>query len=628
MNRVKELEVLIKKHKTLYYAGKPEISDHEYDKLEDELKKLDPSNYSLILVGSDETSLDRVKHDKKMLSLGKTYDTEELLKWIGNHKVISMFKIDGVSCSLIYENGELIQSKTRGNGIYGENITSKVQWIEGIPKAISIKERIEIRGELYCDESHFFHLSDEMGYRELERPTSQRNIVAGLISRKENIDLCRYIQFKSFDILYNEYSPKEEIEKFKTLKKIGFDITECSIIKDKNDLETVINEARSFISEGDYQIDGLVFTYNDIKLHEELGETAHHPRYKLAFKFPGESKTTSLKDIEWSVSRNGVLTPVGIVKPIELSGAKISRVTLHNYGLVRQYNLKIGDEIEIIRSGEVIPKFLSVVSPSKGKFAIPTNCPICESLLEIEDIRLLCLNKNCPGKNKESILYFIQKIGIETISKSRIDEMIKSGLVQKVQDLYRLSEDDFLVLDKVKEKLSKKFVAEIEKSKNTTLPIFLSALGIQGGGINSCEKIVHHGFNTIDKILNLTVDQLEEIEGFAKKSSTDFINSLSDKKPLIKDLMKIGFKFEFEEIVESAISGKKICITGTLSSKRSVVQDKIKKGGGIVVSSVSNNTDYLVTNDTDSNSSKFKKAKEFKIPIITEEKLNTLLGIH
>ena len=625
MSRIQTLEKEIIKHKALYYQGRPEISDSAYDQLEDELKKLDPKNPTLQIVGSTTSASDKIKHDKKMLSLEKTYVVDDLLSWKGNEDILSTMKLDGISCSIIYQDGELSLAKTRGDGTYGENITKKVMWISNVPKLISGKNKIEIRGELFCDEKNFFDLSNEMTSIGLEKPTSQRNIVAGLMGRKDNLELCRYIKFMAFDYSNEERLQTEE-QKFKILKDFGFLIPEFEIHKTKESIQDVILKARDFMSEGDYQIDGLVFTFNKMSLHEELGETSHHPRYKMAFKFQGESKNTILKEIIWSVSRNGILTPVGDVEPVELSGAMISRVTLHNYGMVAANNLKSGDLIEIIRSGEVIPKFLSVVTPSNNKFVIPDCCTSCGSKVEIVDIRLFCKNENCPGKNKEIILNFIQKIGIDDLSGKRLDELINAKLVKNISDLYRLEASDLMKLDKVKDKLSNKLIESIQKTKTVDLITFLSALGISGGAFNKCEKVVRAGFDSISKIKGLTLEQLMKVESFADKSATDFLFSLKEKFSIIDELVELGFEFTVEETRETAISGKKICITGALSEKRPVIEDKIREGGGIVVSSVSKNTDILVTNETDPNSSKFKKALELKIKIITEAQLLELLA--
>lgn len=623
--RIKELEELIKYHKAKYYQGAPEIIDAKYDELENELKKLDPNNRVLDLVGSSPKGANKVSHETKMLSLNKTYKIEELMAWKGDEEIISTFKIDGVSCSLVYEEGKLIIAKTRGDGSVGENITDKSVWMKGVPTSVKAKEKFEVRGEIFCTEESFFHLSEEMVALGLERPSSQRNIVAGLIGRKDNIELCRYIEFRAFDLITPEQTLKKEMEKEQRLSQLGFIPEEIQIHKTQKDIEKRLKESQEFMSEGEYQIDGLVFSYNNLALHEELGSTAHHPRYKMAFKFQGEAKQTKIKSISWQVSRNGILTPIANVVPVELSGAKISRVTLHNFGMIKQYNLKKEDEIEIIRSGEVIPKFMSVVVDSGGKYKIPNECPSCAGPIREDDIRLRCDNIECPAQIKEQILNFIVKIGIDDLSSKRLDELIKAKLVRSIPDLYRLTTNELMELDKVKDKLATKLINSIENSKQVSLTTFLASLGIQGGAFNKCEKVVLAGYNTVEKIKALTIEKLQDIEGFAEKSATEFYMSLTEKFELIDELLQLGFSFDEVEISETKISQKKICITGSLSRKRSEIETVIRDNGGVVVGSVSKNTDYLLTNDTEGTSSKFKKATSLGINIITEEDLFTLI---
>jgi len=334
-----------------------------------------------------------------------------------------------------------------------------------------------------------------------------------------------------------------------------------------------------------------------------------------------------IESISWQVSRNGILTPVANVKPVELSGATVSRVTLHNFGMVKQNNLKVGDEIEIVRSGEVIPKFLSVIKESKNDFDFPKTCPSCKEEVTEKDIRLLCLNEFCPDKIHDEILNFIQKIGIDDLSTKRLEELIKAGFVKDIPSLYELQKDQLLSMNKVKDKLADKILATIEKSKSANLIVVLSSLGISGGAYNKCEKIVLNGYDSIDKILTLTPAKLELIESFAEKSAKDFVISLESKKEIIMKLKSYGFLFvhEVANINESYISGLKFCITGTLTRKRSDLQKMVKTNGGIVQSGVSKDTNYLITNDVESSSSKFVKAKKLEISIISEEAFLKLL---
>lgn len=623
--RIRELEKLISHHKSLYYQGQAEISDEAYDALEDELKKLDPKNSILELIGSPiDSSSEKVTHQKKMLSLDKTYKEEDLVKFLEQDKLVSVFKIDGSSCSLIYEKGRLVIAKTRGDGSQGENITRKIAYIADVPKKLSRPIDIEVRGEIFCRANAFHKISEEMERQKLERPTSQRNIVAGLLGRKEHITFAKHLSFQAFDLIGEKYAV--ETEKLKDLVQLGFDVPEWQLHSSVASVKKRIEEARSFMCDGDFLIDGLVFVLNDQKLHEELGETSHHPRYKLAFKFQGESKVTTINSITWQVSRNGRLTPVAEVEPVELSGASISRVTLHNMGIVKDFNLKHGDKIEIVRSGEVIPKFLAVKESKSGKPSLPKNCPSCHSKLSEEDIWLLCTNEECPGKRLESILHWIRQANIEDLSEKRLQEMISRNFVKDIPDLYRITVMDLLTFDKVKEKLAQKLFDNIQKTKRIDLAVLMSAIGVEGVSTTKAEKIVAHGHNSLEKLMALDVPTLSSIDGFAEKSATDIVRSIQEKKKLIKELIKLDFEIIVPEVVEGGVlDGKKICITGTLSAPRSDIEKHIKKNGGIVVGSVSKNTDYLLTNDTDPASSKYKKALELGTPVLSEEKFFKLI---
>ena len=394
----------------------------------------------------------------------KTYKLEELDQWIGSEEVISTLKLDGVSCSLIYKDGKFFQGKTRGNGEIGEDITDKCQWINSIPKTIELTDEVEIRGEILCTYENFEQLKNTMEKMGLEKPNSPRNIVAGLISRKDNIHLCKYLTIKTFDLIGSSFST--EVEKINSLDHLGFDLATYELHQKFSTAEDFISKAKEHIEKGKYQIDGIVFFYNRLSLHQELGETSHHPRYKIAFKFAGESKVAKIEEVLWDISRQGIYTPVAMIEPTELSGAMISRVTLHNYGIASTNKLKKGDLINVIRSGEVIPKFLSVEKSNDGSnFEHPTTCYYCHSELIINDIRLICENKNCPGKVKHQILNFIQKIGIDDLSEKRLEQLLESKLVQSISDLYRLSVEDFLSLPKTKDKLTIKLLSQFNQQR-------------------------------------------------------------------------------------------------------------------------------------------------------------------
>jgi len=617
LKKIQKLEAEILRHKELYYKGQPEISDLAYDELEESLRQLDPENKTLQLIGTTIKSKNKIAHDSKMLSLDKCYEIDDLLKWKKEFEIVGMYKIDGSSCSLIYKSGRLEIAKTRGDGVYGEDITGKAIYISSIPNIISANENLEIRGEIYCKEENFKKLSDEMHEQGMDRPQSMRNIVAGLLGRKENVYLAKYLDFFAFDVIRDK-NFETEIEKHKYILENGFEAPEIFRVKSKEAIQKKIQEYAEFNKNGNFLVDGLVFTINDISTHNELGSTGHHPKYKMAFKLRGETARAIIHDITWQVSRNGILTPVAEIVPVELSGAMISRVTLHNFGIVFENCIKQGDEIEIIRSGEVIPKYLKTINESKFKFTYPKKCPSCEQKVERVDIRLICTNKNCFSRKLESILHFVKVMSIDDLSVKRLEEMLNKKIVKDIPDLYKLKIEDLLSLDKTKETLANKLLKNIKGSLNTSLVKFITALGLSGGGENKCQKIVDAGFRDIDSFINIKKEELVEIEGFAQKSATNLLISLNENKDLIKEIRKVGFKFKKEEKRGDVLQERSFCITGKLTRPRSEIEKDIKNNGGKSVSSVSKNTDFLICNEKESSSSKFKKAQSLDVKIISE----------
>ena len=611
-------------HKAKYYQGKPEISDQKYDQLEAKLRGIDPDHPALQVVGTQQTDADKLPHDTRMLSLDKTYDLQELKKWMGDKSLASTYKIDGSSCSIIYEEGKLVLAKTRGDGEFGENVTAKVQWIQDIPQRLTLKNG-EIRGEIYCDKQNFSKLSQEMAQLKMEKPTGRRNIVAGLLGRKKNLELCRYLKFFAFEIITDEMPLSTELEKIEQLKQLDFQVPKGKLHKNFESIPKLVKEMESFIAQGSYLVDGLVFSYNDLALHQELGSTAHHPRFKLAFKLQGELQETKIKKITWSVSRNGHLIPVAQVQPVRLSGAEISKVTLHNYGLVKKHRLKAGDTIKIVRSGEVIPKFVAMAKSSKEKFIVPKKCPSCNERVRTSSVHLSCCHKKCMGKNSKQILNFIQKIGIENLSSKRLNTMLDAGLIGNIADLYKISTSDLLALEKIQDKLANKIYLEIKKSKKTNLATFMSALGISGGAYNKCQRIVAAGFNTIEKIRAMELEDLCQVELFAEKSANIFIASLSEKWPLVDELLDLEFEFKATKVKQGALTRRKLVITGTLTRKRDDIEKEIKLHGGILSNAVSKTTDYLITNDQGATSTKAKRAQQLKVKIISEDELKAMI---
>lgn len=623
----------IMRHKRLYFSGHPKISDQKFDQMEDKLRNLAPNHPVLNYVGTDDISSDRkIHHHLPMLSLNKTYKLDDLLQWSGQEAVMGSWKVDGNSLSIIYEGGSISLAKTRGNGRVGEDVSDKVRWVSDIVPKIKQDLDFEVRGELYCSEHRFAELVEEMMALGLERPSNPRNIVAGLLGRKQHIHLMRFFNFFAFDVHSDEDDLQFETEckKFKWLESQGFAIPHSRLLKDHKAIKQFLDEVKEHLADGEIGLDGAVFSYNRIALHHELGSTAHHPRFKMSYKWQGQTARAKISSMTWATSRLGVVTPVAVIEPVSLSGAKITNITLHNAEHVKAYNLKPGDEIELVRSGEVIPKFIQVTKAARGNYSWPDCCSSCSTKLDYDGVRLRCPNQlHCPAQKAGTILNWIRSVEIDDISEKRLELMLESGLVSDVPDLYQLSQEDFLTLPLVKEKMAKKLYDNIQKSKDVSLPRFLNGLGIGGAGLTSWEKILEN-FPSLKQVRLIKLEELVAIDGFAEKSANQIVTGLSMRQELIDRLLKLGVKprdFHAQAAAKDSgpLAGKNIAITGTLSRPRNELESMIKAAGGHPSSAVSKNTFALVANDPESNSSKMRKAKELGIPIWSETELQKQL---
>lgn len=624
----KELAEKILFHKRKYYAGVPQISDEEYDMMELELKKINPEHPVLQKVGSSLLkSKQKSHHIRPMLSLEKTYSFDDLFKWIENRPIVGTYKIDGVSISLIYdEEGQLLEAKTRGDGVIGEVVTHKIHWISSIPMNNSLLKNIEVRGELYCSKDNFTDLNNEMIELGLKPANNARNIVTGLLSRKHHDELMRFFEFVAFDINSNSIS---EINKYELLDKISFKLPTHTLLNTKDEIENFIQSAKNFKDKGDYSIDGVVFCYNDISIHQELGNTAHHPKFKISFKWIGESAKTTIENINWFTGRLGLVTPVAQVSPVYLSGASISNLSLHNASFVINHKLKKGDEINIIRSGEVIPKFESVAFQKSKEIhdifdLIPKNCPSCKHKLIFDEVKLICTKKQeCPAQKLGHIQNWANLVEIADLSEKRIEHMIESHLVDSPSDLYKLTIEDLLTLPLTDKKMATKLYANIQQTNNIPLKKFLAGLNILGMGISNWEKILFH-YPKLEDILKLNSENIININGFSTIRATNLLQSLDDQRQEIQKLLSLGVTPIESIVAQGKLSGQIIAITGTFASPRKEIEDWIKENGGQCTSSVSSKTTHLLISDLESQSSKAKKARELNLPLINLEMLKKL----
>lgn len=648
--KIEELASQILYHKTLYYRGKSVITNEEFDILEDKLRKLSPHHPVLNFVGYDvKHKKNRIQHNPLMLSLAKTYDKAVLLNFLHKFDCVVMDKFDGMALSLEYdESGHFIQSSTRGNGEFGENVTEHVYHISSIPKVLNLphalfKHRLEIRGEIY------FPLSQFKKFEKIF--DSFRNAVPGTLGRKDVTDAKEILNtflFCPFDLFIFDshgkildatalaklchFAPVYS-EKFKFIQKLGFELQEDFLFKLKHnsetwtepELDTVLE--KFFLKKRDHEIDGIVFRIEDDELWERLGNTAHHPRGSLAFKRAGETAITKILDIEPNVGRSGRISFRAKLEPVFLSSAKISHATLHNAEYIEKGNYDIGAKVRIIRSGEVIPAILTRVDDKKGHYPLPTKC-LCHASLVRHGPDLWCTKYgNCEFSHHESLVYFVSVMRMYGISDKIVSKFCEAGLVKEPADFYKLSKEDILELDGFGEKSAQNIIQSIADKKHVLLWQFLTALSLRRGGEVKCRGIARK-FKTLDNVLKLTEKDLFNEDGWAEKSIHDFIHSLHEKHTIIQNLLKYvhvkNDHFVHETERNSFLFEKRICITGTLSVPRDELKLVLENFGAKVVSHINEKTDLLVCNRA-SNSTKYQDAKKYHIPIVTEAELRTHL---
>lgn len=631
--RISELEKLIAKYQASYYNGEGEISDAEFDALWDELKSLDPGNAILQRVGADSGNFEKIHHVMPMGSQEKAANPEQFLAWAEKHKYdeyLVEYKLDGASLELQYENGWLVRAVTRGDGSIGDDITANAKKMGGVNAGIYKDGELVpftggIRGEvIMTHEVHKKYFSDK---------ANCRNAANGLMKRKDGSG-SEYLKLIVYDALSTDgksYFTNEK-EKISWLTACGFNVVRLVICKNA---ERVIAYRAKIMEERkdiEYDIDGLVVKENRIDFEDA---SRARPDRQIAFKFSLEEATSVLREVEWS--QNGATyTPVAIFDEVELNGTKVQRASLANPDTVRKLGVQIGSHVVVVKRGEIIPKIESVVEEKNIKTSpieFPCTCETCGTKLVDEGSRLYCPNKECSKRVLHQLLKFQQVVDIRDLGETLITQLFKDGRLKSISDIYSLEVEELVpyFLNEESQEAEKrslgaeKVYKSIQAHRTMTLPVFLAGFDIEGFGETLAEKLVGAGYNTLDKLLLATEDQIADVYGFAQIMAHNIVQGLAENAAEMRRLVQDGI-ITIETAAGGKLEGKSFCFTGELvTMKRQDAEALVKKNGGSCKSSVTKDLTYLVTNDTTSGSSKNVKAASLGIPVITEEQFLALL---
>ena len=622
LDRIKELVALLNKAGKSYYSEGQEImSNYEYDALYDELKKLEEetgcvlSDSPTVNVGYEVLSeLPKERHDSPMLSLDKTKDRESLRSWLKDQKGLLSWKLDGLTIVLTYENGELVKAVTRGNGQIGEIITNNARMFKNIPVTISYKGRLVLRGEAIITYSDFNRINEEIPETDAKYK-NPRNLCSGSVRQLNNkITKERNVNFFAFTLVSADGVDFNNSRKcqFEWLKSQGFDVVEYKEV-DKDNILDAIDWFEHTIVNNDFPSDGLVIIYDDIAYGESLGRTAKFPRNAMAFKWTDETAETTLKEIEWSASRTGLINPVAIFEPVELEGTKVSRASVHNISIMESLKLGIGDTIKV--------------------------CPVCGGKTRISDVNdvksLYCDNEQCQAKHIKSFALLASRdaLNIDGLSEATLEKFIQKGFLKRRGDIFRISryKDEITAMDGFGEKSYNNLIDALEKAKDTDLVRVIYGLGIDNVGLSTARLIVNKLNNDPEAVLNATADELTDIDGIGEVIAEAFVEYFKneDKKDEYLDILsEVNIKEAENVQTTEELAGKTFVITGNVNhfANRNELKALIESMGGKVTGSVTGNTSYLINNDSTSQSTKNKKAAQLGVPVITEEEFIKLAG--
>ena len=646
-----ELVALLNRYATEYYTSdNPSVSDSEYDRLYRELVELETAYPDQVLADSPThrvggkvlDGFEKYSHQYPLYSLQDAFSREELdafdarvRKEVAHPTYICELKIDGLSISLTYEKGILVAGATRGDGSVGENITENLKRVKDIPLTLPEELDITVRGECYMPRASFDQVNQarqENGEPEFANP---RNAAAGTLRQ---LDTAVVAKRNLATFLYQEASPSTRDSQEKVLKhleQLGF------VVNPKRILAESMDEIWNFIQEVGqerdnlpYDIDGVVIKVNDLAGQEELGFTVKAPKWAVAYKFPAEEKEAQLLSVDWTVGRTGVVTPTANLTPVQLAGTTVSRATLHNVDYIAEKDIRKDDTVIVYKAGDIIPAVLRVVESkriSEEKLDIPTNCPSCDSgLLHFEDeVALRCINPRCPAQIMEGLIHFASRdaMNITGLGPSVVEKLFSANLVKDVADIYRLQEEDFLLLEGVKEKSAGKLYQAIQASKENSAEKLLFGLGIRHVGSKASQLLLQH-FNSIENLAQADPDEVASIESLggviAKSLQTYFATEGSEI--LLRELKEAGVNLDYKGqtvVADAALSGLTVVLTGKLERlKRSEAKSKLESLGAKVTGSVSKKTDLVVAG-ADAGS-KLQKAQELGIEVRDEAWLESL----
>ena len=639
MDRIKELvELLNKAGKSYYSEGRELMSNYEYDALYDELGMLEKetgyilSNSPTVNVGYEVLSeLPKERHESPMLSLDKTKSPEALAEWLGSQKGLLSWKLDGLTIVLTYDNGQLQKAVTRGNGEVGEIITNNARVFKNVPVTIPFKGKLVLRGEAIITYSDFERINEQIPEADAKYK-NPRNLCSGSVRQLNNeITAQRNVHFFAFTLVSAQDVDFDNSRQrqFEWLKDQGFSVVEYKMVT-KYTILDMIEWFEKTIVTNDFPSDGLVILYDDIAYGDSLGRTAKFPRNAMAFKWTDETAETTLREIEWSASRTGLINPVAVFDPVELEGTQVSRASVHNISIVESLKLGIGDRIKVFKANMIIPQIAENLTQS-GNLEIPEVCPVCGGKTQIKQVNdvktLYCINEDCQAKHVKSFAHFVSRdaLNIDGLSEATLEKFIQHGFLKNFCDLYHLEKfrDEIIALDGFGEKSYENLLTSVENSRNTTLPKFIYGLGIANVGLSNAKMIVQALGNDIEKIIHAGRQELEKIDGVGAVIADTFASYFENEKNK-EEFYKLLQEMHIEKAPDNQnnqiLTGKVFVITGSLEhfENRNQLKERIEQLGGRVTGSVTGKTSYLINNDSHSTSSKNKTAAKLGVPVITE----------